>query len=80
MLTFWNRKEVYMGYSMSDFADIRSVLAVHSIKYTFKVINACGSNYKRRGIFGEDSKFNYMYYIYVHKRDYEWACELIKGR
>ena len=31
-----------------------------------------------RGSFGERAEFSYMYYVYVHKNDYDWACKLIK--
>lgn len=80
MITFWNRKEVYMGYSMVRCGEIRSILAINQIKYTYKVVNpfassGCGT----RGSFGESSELSHMYYIYVHEKDYEWANKLIRS-
>lgn len=45
MIGFWNRKELYMGWSMNRWNDIRNILS--------------------------------MYYIYVHKNDYERAYGMI---
>lgn len=79
MITFLNRKEVYIGYSMAECGEIRSVLAVNHIKYTYKVINPFATNGRAtRGSFGENADLSHMYYIYVHQKDYEWACKLIR--
>ena len=80
MIAFWNRKEVYMGHSMVELADIRDILAVNQIKYTYRTVSSSSGNRRgMRGSFGERAEFGCMYYIYVHKNDYEWACELIRG-
>ena len=52
--------------------------------YTYKTINHNNSEFPGRGrgvkgSFGERSEFSYMYYIYVHRNDYEHAYELIQG-
>lgn len=79
MIVFWNRKEVYMGYSMAECGEIRSILAVNQIKYTYKVVNPFArSGRGTRGSFGENPELSHMYYVYVHEKDYEWASKLIR--
>lgn len=83
MIAYWNRQEVYMGYSISKCSDIRSLLANSNIEYTYKTINCTnsatsGSGCGVRGEFDKRIEFNYMYYIYVHKNDYDYACKLIR--
>lgn len=86
MITFWNRKEVYVGYSMSRCSEIRSILAMHHIKYTYKTINGHNSSalpgVGRKTIrsIGVPNEFRYMYYIYVHKNDYDLAYQVINKR
>lgn len=79
MIAFWNRREVYMGYSMTDFAETRSTLTVNQIKYTYRVITPNSDGRGTRGSFGERAEFSHMYYVYVHKKDYEWACRAIRN-
>ena len=79
MIAFWNRKEVYMGYSMSECSEIRGVLSANQIKYTYKVVNPFASSGRgTRGSFGENHELSHMYYVYVHVKDYEWASKLIR--
>lgn len=83
MIGFWNRKEIYMGYSMSIFNDIRDILDQNDIKYKYKVFNNTssmtrGSNRNVRVNIGKDGEQNYMYYIYVHNKDYDHASALIR--
>ena len=80
MIAFWNRKEVYMGYSMNECGEIRSILAANSIKFTYKVVNRYAHGRGTRGSFGERAELSYMYYIYVYKKDYEWACRVIRNK
>lgn len=32
-----------------------------------------------RGGFGERVEFSHMYYVYIHKKNYEWACKVIRN-
>ena len=79
MIAIWNRKEVYMGYSMVECGEIRSILATNNIKYTYKVINRYAHGRGTRSSFGEKSEFSYMYYVYIHKKDYEWVYSVIRN-
>jgi len=39
MIMFWNRKEVYVGFSMKKFVEVREVLSSNGIKYEHRVVN-----------------------------------------
>ena len=81
MIFFWNRKEVYFGTSMEKFSEVRSLLSINKIKYSYKVINnssSFGSNRGHTGTFGQRIEYSYQYYVYVHKNDYEDALLLMK--
>lgn len=78
MIGFWNRKEVYMGQSMSRYNDIRDILSDNEIKYTYKVVNRNSlTGRSTRGSIGERTELAYMYYVYVHRDDYERAYGMI---
>lgn len=85
MILFWNRKEVFVGYSMEQFAAFRQKLVDNGIQYDFKLVsnnnnNALfGSGRSRTGTFGENMAYMTMYYLYVHKKDYEYACAVLRG-
>ncbi len=38
-----------------------------------------GSSRVGTGRYGEDMVYSNMYYIYVHKRDYDKACEVLQN-
>jgi len=83
MITIFNRKEIYLTYSMSELAKIRDKLSQGNIKYYVKTINrmspspfARGTR-SRTGSFGQNMDLNYEYIIYVHKKDYKQAKYVI---
>ncbi len=82
MIMIFNRKEVYCGFSMEECSEIRDTLSVNQIKYIYKCISNKGSAYfssnrSVMGSLGEDVKYAYLYYVYVHKDDYELASHVI---
>ncbi|HZX21111.1 MAG TPA: hypothetical protein VFF25_01845 [Clostridia bacterium] len=82
MITIFNRKELYMTFSMEEQSNIRQVLSQNNIDYYIKTINRMspsllGSSRGRRGSFGQNMSLNYEYIIYVHKRDYDTAKYII---
>lgn len=84
MIFFLNQKEVFMGYSMKDFSDVRFKLSSSGIKYKVKTVNQSsstmmGSDRARSGSYGLNQAYNYIYYVYVHKMDYEKALSIIKS-
>ena len=77
-MIFFDRKEVYMGYNLMKCQAICGILGQNHIKYVSKSVNRNESltgRSVRRG--GAERKFGSIYYIYVHKKDYEEACALI---
>lgn len=80
MITVFNRREVYVGFSMKDFGRMRSVLSENQIKYTYKVVSQYNDSRNRgAGTAGINLDFACEYYLYVHKKDYEEACYLIQS-
>lgn len=84
MIMFWNRREVYIGFSMKKFSEVRDILSDNNIKYDYKIVNhmtstAFDSSRTRYGSSGMNSEFQNEYYIYVHKNDYEFAYAKING-
>lgn len=75
---FWfNRVEVYAGYSFQDFTKIKDILSDAHIAYTYKMVDQIRDTRRRFGEFGMNVKYEYLYYIYVQKNDFEKARCLI---
>lgn len=80
MITFWNKREVFMGYSVQKFSQVRAILHANNIKYKYKVVTINGGAQQGRiGTLGENADFMNTYYIYVHKKDYNAASGILKG-
>ncbi len=83
MITVFNRKEIFISFSMESQAEIRNLLDNHEIKYYVKVVNRRSAspfgNGTRSitGSFGENFSYTYEYIIYVHKKDFELANKYI---
>jgi len=83
MITIFNRKELFITYSMSEQAKIRDKLSQSNIKYYIKTVNRMSPSpfssgmRSRTGTFGQNMDLNYEYIIYVHKKDYEKATYVI---
>lgn len=83
MLTIFNRKELIVTMDIHRQAEIRDVLDQNGIDYTIKTKNlqnsgVLDSQRGHTGNMGIDQSYSYEYKIYVHKKDYEAARELIK--
>jgi hypothetical protein len=75
---FWNRREIYFGYSLKDFSEMKEKLAAKNIPYDYKVVDLNTS----RGRFGSVSlnkDFNTQYYLYVHKKNLEEVLFLLRN-
>lgn len=78
MLTFFNRKEVLLTYSMKDQADAREILANNKIKYKVKSsANQTPGVRAKMGGFGSGMDNAYAYRIFVHKNDWPKAKYLL---
>ena len=77
----WNRREVFVGFSMQDFVHVRDTLAANRITYDIRTVNHCANWTGARdsmGRFGENPAFENEYYVYVNKQDYENAKYLLQ--
>lgn len=79
---FWNQKEVFVGNSMQKFSEIRYALSSNKIDYKYNIVNhessmITGSIRSKAGSFGENIDYSNLYYVYVHKKDYEKACAIL---
>ncbi|MBE7036339.1 MAG: hypothetical protein II997_07895 [Clostridia bacterium] len=66
MITIFNRQQLIVTYDMTIQSKIRDILAANKVDYTINPF---------MGWFGS---LQPEYKIYVHKKDYEQACYLIK--
>ena len=80
MITYWNRKEVYMGNSLTRCGEIRNLLSQNRVKYVCKIVNRQSANHRvNRGTFLENLESGTLYYIYVKKSDYDATTKLIQS-
>lgn len=80
MIMIWNQKEVFMGFSLQKFNEVRQTLVDNNIKYKHRLVNNHNNSRRARtGTFGENMEYSITYYIYVHKNDYDNACYVLKN-
>lgn len=68
----FNKKEVYMGYSIEEVSKVISILMENNIEYEKKLINLLKSDerFTLRRV-GLNMNYTTQYVIYVKKCDYE---------
>ena len=80
-MLFFHRVEIYNGFSLKEFSELRNSLAVAGIRYDFRIVDRNKSTNKRTfGTMGMDSEFTIQYYLYVHHKDYDQAMFLTSNR
>ena len=67
---FFNKEDVYIGYSMEELSKVREILGIKGIKYTYKVIGTTRGNF---GSFGMNKNYETQYVVSVKKKDSENA-------
>ena len=79
MITIFNRRELYITYSMKKQSEIRDTLSSNHIDYQIKTVDrmspspfSIGSR-GRLGSLGQNMDVNYEYIFYVRKADYDLA-------
>lgn len=77
---FWNRIEIYNGYSLKDFSELRDSLAAAGLRYDYRYVDRNRSHRARFGSLFQDSRFSVQYYLYVHQKDYDRAMYLTSNR
>ena len=69
MIMIWNRHEVYCGFSLQEFNKVLDVLAAEKIKYSYRIKE-----------YSSMLRYSKMYYVYVHKKNSEFAIGALKRR
>lgn len=81
MLTIFNRRELFITFSMDEQVRVRNQLAGAGIAYRLKTIptgsSGCRSAGNGMGWFRESPQYSYEYQFFVHKSDYAQACHVI---
>ena len=85
-MNFFNRREVFVTYNLQLLEQARESLRLAGIKYYIKTVNRrspspfCAGTRGHTGTAFEKMEYEYMYYLYVHKNDYDEAYDLVRGR
>lgn len=80
----FNKREVYIGRSISESARVRDILLAHNIPFQIKIISHLGQWTGRgtirsnSGSVGVNLDLDRQTYIYVKKKDYEEAAHFIR--
>lgn len=79
MITIFNRREIYNGFSLKGQTQVRNILAQNGIDYSYKSApTALGGNSGGYAPVGMGADETVRCVIYVHKKNYEKAQFLIK--
>lgn len=79
ILFLFNKKDVYIGYSLEELLKVRGVLEKEGIKYIYKVINHSDTTRSKFGSFGINMRYEKQYIVSVRKDDYEKAKYLVNS-
>lgn len=82
MLFFWNKAELFIGYSINEFNTTRDLLFEAKIESTYKITNhegsrSVGTTRSRSGNNGINLDYVNLYTIYVHKDRLEEARKVL---
>lgn len=83
ILTIWNRRELVTVLTMQEQADIVEALRASNLDYSVKAVDLSSpstlnpGSRTRCGTYGLDSQYQYEYIIYVKKKDYSFARQVI---
>ena len=75
-ISYWNRREIWVGHSKEDVSRVREILDGRGIKNAVRAVNRSMGNITSARL--TDHMLSDMYYIYVHKDDDEAARFLIR--
>lgn len=79
-MLFWNRVEIYCGFSLKEFSELRNALAAQGIRYDYRIVNNSPTSNRILFSMGTDLKYQSMYYLYVHHKDYDRAMHHTSNR
>ena len=73
---FWNRRELWMGTSMEEYARVTGLLRGAGIRYDFRTVDAA-PDARPSGSLSVDLPAAMTYYVYVRKDEFSRAAQLI---
>lgn len=80
MIFFWQKKEVLITFSLQDFNRAKDILAANNIPYDWKTLPDGGHGRNRvMGTAFMDQSVLRQYYLYVKKKDFQRAADLVRG-
>lgn len=77
-ITVFNRQELYMGFSVAEYERIKTVLAEEGIDFRTHITNRASPFIGRVSNSKEPLQNTCIYYVYVHRDDYETAVSQIR--
>ena len=85
MITIFNRKRLFSSFSAKAQASLREALAAHKIPYIVNAVNIAGGFGRAdiraaAGGVGLNLDYAYEYVIYVRKKDYQRAEDLLRAQ
>ena len=85
MITIFNRKRLFSSFSVKAQASLREALAAHKIPYIVNAVNIAGGFGRAdiraaAGGVGLNLDYAYEYVIYVRKKDYQRAEDLLRAQ
>lgn len=80
IMFFWNRVEIYCGFSLKDFSDLRDSLVAAGLHYDYRYVNHNNSTRGRFGSLFQNPNLSVQYYLYVSHKDYDQAMFLTSNR
>lgn len=85
-MNFFNRREILTTFNLNVLNQAKEALRAAGIEYYIKTINrrspspfSAGSR-GHTGTAFEKMEYEYTYYLYVHKNDYEEAFDMVNCR
>lgn len=85
-MNFFNRRELLTTFNLQVLNQARDALRAAGIEYYIKTINRrspspfCAGTRGHTGTAFEKMEYEYTYYLYVNKNDYDDAIEIVRGR
>ena len=82
-MNFFTRRELITTFDLKRLDQVKCALRAHGIRYYIKTVNRRSPSPFAPGTRGytgtafEKMQYEYTYYVYVHKNDWETARELI---
>lgn len=86
MITIFNQKKLFIDSDPIELARVKSLLNKSNIKYSVKTVTSRGAMGRRidvgiysRNLQSYGAELTHVYYLYVRKKDYIKAKDVISG-